>query len=105
MLSSWIFVVGFWLLAIAIVLDVVVLKMQLQEIKRNHLLQPLKKLLLGSVIFIALASIPLAFVYADAIWFHFTGAWLVYLAVIGNAAAKVVVGILLIFIYKYRGKK
>lgn len=105
MVNNWAFLIAFILLALSISIDVTVLYLQYRAIRDNQLLQPLKWLLVGAITFIALASAPLAFVYADILWLHINSNLIVYIAVIGNAASKVAVGVLLYLVYTYRAKE
>lgn len=102
MVNKWIFLAGFIELSFAIIMYMYVIRLQLQQFKNRSSLQPLKKLLLSSVLILITASIPLMIVYADAIWFQYQARWLVPFAVIGNATAKVVVAFILILIYKFQ---
>lgn len=101
MLDRWVFYTAFYELVLACVIDVVVIRMQVRTFRYRSSLQPLKKLLLWSLIGLILASLPLMFVYADTLWFHLTGTWIVYIAVLTNASAKILIGVMLYLIYKY----
>lgn len=104
MVNDKVFLVGFIELGLALILYLYVIKLQLNTFKNQTVLQPLKRLLLASVILLVVASIPLEIVYADAVWFRYQAGWLVPFAVIGNATAKLIVAFVLILIYKFRSK-
>lgn len=97
-----IFLAGFVELAIACVLYLIVLRLQLNALKNQSNLQSLKRLLIVAVIFLILASIPLMFVYANALWFHKTAVWILPFAVLGNATSKVVEALILYRIYNFK---
>lgn len=99
--NRWVFELGFIELCIACLIYISVLRLQLRAFKIKTALQPLKILLLNSVIFLILVSLPLMFVYANILWFHSTAQWIVYTAVIANATGKVIVSCLLYLIYKF----
>lgn len=100
--DNWIFLTGFIELIIACLIYLVVLRLQLLELQNRSRLQRLKWLLVGSVVFLFFAAIPLMTVYADALWIHATGSWLLPFAVIGNATSKMLIGVMLYLIYKFK---
>lgn len=99
--NNWYFVIGFILLCIAISIDLYILRLQLATLRKKSVFQPIKKLLIAAIFLVALASTPLAFVYADILWIHYNAMWIVWVAVIGNSFAKVLFGLVYLMIYRY----
>ena len=103
MLDNWVFIAGAALLTIAEVQYIYLLRKQYKLFSQTSPLQPLKRLLFTVVLMLIIAVAPLLFVYLNIVWFHFDNIWIVYAAVIANALAKVVVGLTLTLVYRYRG--
>lgn len=105
MVDQWVFLVAFLTLTLGSLIDVTVVLTQIRQLRKKTQLQPLKWMLLASVIFIILASSPLMFVYADILWLHIRGSWIVVMAVLGNAFAKLMFGVFMRIIYSksYKG--
>lgn len=101
MANNWYFAVGFVLLCIAISIDLYILHLQVATLHKKSVFQPIKKLLIAAIVTVALASTPLAFVYADILWIHYNAMWIVWAAVIGNSFAKVLFAFVYLAIYKY----
>lgn len=102
MLNNWAFFIAFLLLVGACSLDVYIFTIQLKEFRHVDKYQPLKRMLAAAILFVLFASLPLALVYANILWFHFSQLWIVYVAVIGNAIAKLLFGLAYLVIYKTR---
>jgi hypothetical protein len=103
MLNNWVFEIGFVLLMISCLIWLFVVRMQLNTFKTKSHLQPLKRLLLVSVILLILAHIPLMIVYANTVWFHDNAIWLVYFAVLANAISAALMAVVLYAVYKFPG--
>ena len=101
MLDNWVFIAGFTELLISCLVWLVVVRMQLNAFKTKSNVQPLKRLLLASVVLLILAHLPLMAVYANTVWFHYDSLWLVYFAVLANATSAILVALLLYAIYKF----
>ena len=100
--GDWVFLVAFILLVVAIVTDIAVLRLQIKTFHSKSKLQPLKRLLLTCVGFLIIGALPLTIVYANILWFHINNFWVVYTAILVNAMAKVVAGVVLYLIYHFR---
>lgn len=101
MASNWYFLVGFTILCLALTVDAYILRLQVLTLRKKSKYQPVKKLLIAAIATIMIASMPLAFVYADILWFHLSYLWIVVLAVIGNSIAKLLFAIIYLMIYRY----
>lgn len=103
MLANWVFVLAAALIGIAEIQYALVLRKQIRLFKEKNTLQPLKYMLFGAVLLIMVGAAPLGFVYLNVVWFHLNAAWIVYVAVLANAFAKVVIGFILNMIYRFKG--
>ncbi len=104
MLDNWVFIVAALLITIAEIQYAIVLRKQYRLFERKSVYQPLKRMLFAVVIFMIIGALPLLFVYLDIVWFHFQAVWIVYIAVLGNALAKVAAGLALNLVYNFRAK-
>lgn len=80
------------------------LRLQIKEFKKVTPLQPLKYMLLFTVILLMIGAAPLMFVYLDIVWFHYDSVLIVYVSVLMNAMSKTMTGILINAIYYFREK-
>lgn len=103
MVDRWVVLVGFIELTIACMINIFVLRLQFSQFRYKSFLQPLKRMLLLSVVFFILAALPLMFVYANTLWFHLANVWIIYVAIIANATAKVLISLMLLLIYRFKG--
>lgn len=99
--SKDIFLIAAILLAISIISNVLTMRIQLRQFRTKSSVQPLKYLLLGTLISITLGATPLLFVYLDIVWFQVSYRWIVSAAVLINALAKVSASLMLFLIYSY----
>lgn len=102
MLDNWVFVLAAILIGVAEAQFVFVLFQQRKAFKNRTSLQPLKWLLFGAVLLLMIGAAPLMFVYLNIVYFHFKATWIVYLAVLMNAFAKIVSATLLNLVYRFR---
>jgi len=102
MLDSWVFIIALVEMLVACILYLFVLKQQFSTFKNNSRLQPLRRLLFGTVLFLLIGALPLMYVYANIVWFHNDSLWIVYMAVISNATSKLIGATLIYMIYKFR---
>jgi predicted tellurium resistance membrane protein TerC len=102
MLDNWVFIAAIVIMVTANILYVSVLLQQYKLFKVRTSLQPLKILLFCAVLLLIIGALPLMIVYANIVWFHYNHLWLVYAAVLLNAFAKLVTGIMLRLIYRFR---
>lgn len=103
-LSNWVFILALALMAGGVLGYLNVLRKQYRLFRRQDQVQHLKYLLFAAVILLILGALPLMFVYADIVWFHFNSVTIIYVAVICNAASKLITGIILNLIYNFRLK-
>lgn len=104
MADRWVFSAGFWLLFAAIAVMCTVLRMQYYTFAYKSSLQPLKRLLFGSIFALVFAAASLMLVYGLDLWSPKTlmqHLWLINVAVLGNALSKLVSALLFYVIYKY----
>ena len=91
---------GFWILLVAVIGFVQVLFMQGRAFRTKSALQPIKRLLFGSVLALVVAAVSLMVVYANTLWFHKNQSVIITISIIGNAISKVISAWLLFLIYK-----
>lgn len=102
MLNNWIFKLAILEMAFAITLYLIVFKKQLVTLKTKGALTPYKRMLIGSVAFMIIGTLPLMFVYINIVWFHWNANWIIYMAVVSNATTKIIIGVLLNMIYNFK---
>lgn len=104
MLDKWVFILASILITIAEIQYISVLLKQYKLFKTRSMYQPLKRLLFAVVVLMIVGAFPLLFVYLNIVWFHYDALWIVYVAVLGNAGAKVAAGVALNLVYNFRSK-
>lgn len=102
MVNDWVFFVGLVELTGACLIDLYVLKLQISQLRTKSSMQPLKWMLISSVVFLIFAALPLMFVYANTLWFHYTNLWIIYIAILTNSTAKLIIGGVLVAIYRFK---
>ena len=104
MLNNWVFLVAAVLIVIAEIQYIMVLRKQYRLFRERSTLQPLKRLLFTAVLLLMFGAAPLLFVYIDIVWLHYSAQWIVYMAVLANAFAKVITGFILNKVYDFRSQ-
>jgi len=94
--------IGFIEMAIALLLGVYLLWLMIGQLRPKTLLQPLKRLLIASVLLLMLSSVPLMVTYANTLWFHKHALTVINVTIISNATALIITKLVLIAIYRYR---
>ena len=100
--NNLIFGIAFTELAVSFLLGLFLLRLQIKTLRPKTQLQGLKRLLIASVVFLMLSSMPLILVYSDALWFHKNSQWIVYTAVLMNSTSVLLVKVILILIYLFQ---
>ncbi len=102
MSENVIILIAFIEIIVANLLGVYIIWQQIQQLKYKSSLQTVKWLLLASVVFLILSTLPLGVVYANSLWFHREGLLIINIAILGNATAVLLVKVLLLLMYRYR---
>jgi RsiW-degrading membrane proteinase PrsW (M82 family) len=102
MVHNWVFVLALTLLVIGEALYVTSLVMQRILYKNKTDLQPLKYLFTVAIGSLIASGLPLMLVYLNILVFHWHAPWLVEVAVLANAASKVIAGVTFVFIYRFK---
>ncbi len=97
-----IILIGFGELVIAFLLGIYLLYLMVRPLNPKTTLQNIKWLLILSVVFLMLSTVPLLIVYANSLWFHMHELQIINVTIIMNATAIIVTKLMLILIYRSR---
>lgn len=101
MVGHWVLFVGFLELMLSMFTFAGLFVRQAVSVKNHSVFWPLKWLLLATFFVLIIASLPLAFVYADVLWFGGNNHWIIPVAILSNASSKLILAMLLVAVYKF----